>query len=262
MTIDASKCSVLITGGTQGLGFSVAENLVKNGCKKIIISGRDTDKGYKAADLISSKDVKCYFIRADVSQVDDCKNLFEQSIKHFGHINSLVNSAAITTRGTIQDTSLDLWDQHINTNLRAPFILIQSLTNHLIALGKKGSVVNILSLSGYVGQSFLTAYSTSKGGLMTLTKNAANALKNHNIRVNAVAPGWMDTPGEDEIQKKFHTDEEIIAYYSSFFGKDFDSIDSILKLCRDNTNSQKQEQPIIGQKLTGNTIDRPEIELN
>ncbi len=204
MTIDASKCSVLITGGTQGLGFSVAENLVKNGCKKIIISGRDTDKGYKAADLISSKDVKCYFIRADVSQVDDCKNLFEQSIKHFGHINSLVNSAAITTRGTIQDTSLDLWDQHINTNLRAPFILIQSLTNHLIALGKKGSVVNILSLSGYVGQSFLTAYSTSKGGLMTLTKNAANALKNHNIRVNAVAPGWMDTPGEDEIQKKFH----------------------------------------------------------
>ena len=64
-----------------------------------------------------------------------------------------------------------------------------------------------------------------------------------------------------EIQKKFHTEEEIIAYYSSFFGKDFDSIDSILRLCKDNKNTQKQEE-IIGQKLTGNTIDRPEIEIN
>lgn len=64
-----------------------------------------------------------------------------------------------------------------------------------------------------------------------------------------------------EIQKKFHTDEEIIAYYSSFFGKDFDSIESILKLCKDNKNTQKPDE-IIGQKLTGNAIDRPEIETN
>ena len=64
-----------------------------------------------------------------------------------------------------------------------------------------------------------------------------------------------------EIQKKFHTEEEIIAYYSSFFGKDFDSLDSILKLCKENKTTQKQEE-IIGQKLTGNAIDRPEIETN
>ena len=67
-----------------------------------------------------------------------------------------------------------------------------------------GSIVNIASTSSYVGQSFLTAYSTSKGGLLTLSKNTALALRKDKIRVNVVAPGWMNTPGEDEIQKKYH----------------------------------------------------------
>jgi NAD(P)-dependent dehydrogenase (short-subunit alcohol dehydrogenase family) len=75
---------------------------------------------------------------------------------------------------------------------------------HLLETGKPGSIVNILSTSAHVGQSFLTPYATSKGGLQTLTLNTANAYRANLIRCNAVAPGWMDTPGEDVVQKKFH----------------------------------------------------------
>ena len=92
----------------------------------------------------------------------------------------------------------------MNINLRAPFILMQRLIKKLKKNEEPGSIVNIASTSSYVGQSFLTAYSTSKGGLLTLSKNSALALRKYKIRVNVVAPGWMNTPGEDEIQKKFH----------------------------------------------------------
>ena len=86
-------------------------------------------------------------------------------------------------------------------NLTGPFLLMQGVAKHLEATGNPGSIVNILSTSAHVGQSFLAPYSASKGGLMTLTKNAANALLRNRIRVNGVAPGWMDTPAEDAIQK-------------------------------------------------------------
>jgi NAD(P)-dependent dehydrogenase (short-subunit alcohol dehydrogenase family) len=81
---------------------------------------------------------------------------------------------------------------------------MQGVARHLEAKGNPGSIVNILSTSAHVGQSFLAPYSASKGGLMTLTKNAANALLTKRIRVNGVAPGWMDTPAEDAIQKTYH----------------------------------------------------------
>ena len=93
---------------------------------------------------------------------------------------------------------------HMDTNLRGPFLMMQALVRHLIDTGKPGSIVNILSTSAYVGQSFLTPYATSKGGLLTLTKNTANALRKNRIRVNGVAPGWMATEGEADIQRRYH----------------------------------------------------------
>jgi len=92
----------------------------------------------------------------------------------------------------------------MDINLRGPLLLMQGVVRHLLETGKPGSIVNILSTSAHVGQSFLTAYATSKGGLQTLTLNTANAYRSNLIRCNAVAPGWMDTPGEDVVQKKFH----------------------------------------------------------
>ena len=204
MKIDNAPNSVLISGGTQGLGLAIARTLVENGCREIILAGRTAETGARAEAEITSLGATCHYIQADISDADQARNLIETSIAHFDGLNSLVNAAATTTRGSLVETDLDLWDHHMNTNLRGPFLLMQGLARHLLAKQDVGSMVNILSTSAHVGQSFLTAYSTSKGGLLTLTKNTANALRSNRIRVNAVAPGWMDTPAEAEIQKRFH----------------------------------------------------------
>ena len=204
MKIDNGSNSVLITGGTQGLGFEIAKNLIENGCNKLVIAGRNHEKGAKAEKILAESGANVKYIQTNLIDLENCKNLISESIKQFQELNSLVNSAAITTRGSLEDTSVELWNEHININLRAPFLLMQGLVRKLKSEKTPGSIVNIASTSSYVGQSFLTAYSTSKGGLLTLSKNAAHALRQDKIRVNVVAPGWMNTPGEDKIQKKFH----------------------------------------------------------
>ena len=160
MKVNNKNNNVIITGGTQGLGFSVAEALISNGCKNILLLGRNSGKGLRASEKLNINGVNCIFKKCDVSKVEDCNIAFEYGVERFGLINGLVNAAALTTRGTILDTSIDLWEEHMNTNLRGPFILIQSLAKHLINKNKPGSIVNILSTSAYVGQSILTPYST------------------------------------------------------------------------------------------------------
>ena len=204
MKITNTDQVILISGGTEGLGLAIANQLIDQGCKKIAISGRRPDVGEDAAQSLRDRGADALYVQCDVSDVTDCQNLIKAVLAHFGTIDGLVNSAATTSRGSLLDTTPDLWDFHMNTNLRGPFLLMQGVANHLVSQKKPGAIVNILSTSAHVGQSFLTPYSTSKGGLMVLTKNAANAMRSHKIRVNAIAPGWMDTPAEDQIQRQFH----------------------------------------------------------
>ena len=204
MQVKNEEQVILISGGTQGLGLAIANQLIEQGCRKIAISGRRKQVGEKAAEQLRHKGADAIYIPCDVKNVSDCQNTVAKVIAHFGTVDGLVNSAADTSRGSLLDTTPEQWDGHMNINLRGPFLLMQGVANHLVATKKKGAIVNILSTSAHVGQSFLTAYSTSKGGLLVLTKNAANAMRSHKIRVNAIAPGWMDTPAEDAIQRKFH----------------------------------------------------------
>ena len=119
-------------------------------------------------------------------------------------MNGLVNSAGLADRGTLLDSSLELWDRQFNTNARGPFLLMQGVVRHLVETGHPGSIVNILSMVAHCGQSYLTPYSASKGALATLTKNVANAFAAKRIRCNGILTGWMDTPGESATQQKFH----------------------------------------------------------
>jgi NAD(P)-dependent dehydrogenase (short-subunit alcohol dehydrogenase family) len=196
--------TALITGGTQGLGLAVAKRLGQEKARGIVISGRNVERGEDAAVQVRATGTDCLFVPADVSRADDCHRLIETSLKHFGTVNSLVNSAALTDRGTLLDTTLELWDRHFNTNARAPFLTMQGLVKHLVDTGQPGSIVNIISMASHCGQSYLTPYSASKGALATLTKNVANAYARQRIRCNGILIGWMDTPGETAIQQQFH----------------------------------------------------------
>jgi NAD(P)-dependent dehydrogenase (short-subunit alcohol dehydrogenase family) len=200
--------TAIITGGAQGLGLAIAERLAREGARGLILSGRSVDKGEKAAASIKSLGSDCIFIRADVSSAEDCSKLVAAALERFGTVNGLVNAAALPDRGTLVDTSLELWDRHFNTNVRGPFLLMQGVVRHLIDAGEPGSIVNILSMVVHCGQSYLTPYSASKGALATLTKNVANAYAANRIRCNGILTGWMDTPGESATQQKFHGVEQ------------------------------------------------------
>jgi NAD(P)-dependent dehydrogenase (short-subunit alcohol dehydrogenase family) len=194
----------MITGGTQGLGLAIAKRLAREGARGIAISGRNSEKGQDAAESVRALGTDCLFVQTDVSIADDCSRLVNATLQHFGSVNGLVNSAAATDRGTLLDTSLELWNRHFDTNVRGPFLMMQGLVKHLTETGKPGSIVNIISMAAHCGQSYLTAYSASKGALATLTKNVANAYAARRIRCNGILLGWMDSPGESVTQRKFH----------------------------------------------------------
>ncbi|BCH13543.1 MULTISPECIES: SDR family oxidoreductase [unclassified Mesorhizobium] len=199
-----SETRAIVTGGAQGIGFAVAETLADEGCRALALVGRSREKGDKAVAALAKNGVDAIFISADVSVVADCKRVVETAIAHFGTVNALVNAAATSARGSLVETSEDLFDQIFQTNVRGPFFLMQGVVAHLLDRKAPGSIVNVLSMSAHCGQSFLAPYSSSKGALATLTKNVANAYRGNRIRCNAVLPGWMDTEGEAIVQKKWH----------------------------------------------------------
>jgi NAD(P)-dependent dehydrogenase (short-subunit alcohol dehydrogenase family) len=208
MGLDASDrnaaTSAIVTGGGQGVGRAIAEQLVAEGCRKLVLVGRTAEKLDKAAACLRAPGGSVITMAADVSDPADCARVVQEAIARLGHVNALVNAAATSARGSLVETTPELFDTIFNTNVRGPFFLMQGLVRHLLDTGRPGSIVNILSMSGHGGQDFLSAYSTSKGAMNTLTRNVAMAYRKRHIRCNSILPGWMDTPGEDAVQKKWH----------------------------------------------------------
>lgn len=201
---DHSNAVALITGGAQGLGFAVADLLVAEGCRKIAIVGRSDAKGAAAVTALRAGGAEAVFIRADLGDVVQAQGMVDQAVQRFGRVNALVNAAAATDRGGILDTTPEAWENLMNINARGPFFALQRFAQAAIAGGHTASAVNILSMVVHCGQSFLAPYSASKAALANVTKNAAQALRGSKIRVNGINCGWMDTPGEDETQRKYH----------------------------------------------------------
>ncbi len=194
----------IITGGTQGLGEAAAHLFADRGAKGLVICGRNAEKGEAVKAALEKKGARTVFVKADLGKVEDSRAVVAAADKAFGRADILVNVAGITDRGTIWDTSPELFDQMFAVNVRAPFFLMQDTAKLMEREKSGGTMVNIISMSGHGGQTFITAYCASKGALITLTKNVAFSLMRHRIRVNGLCIGWMDTPGEDRIMKTYH----------------------------------------------------------
>ncbi|HVC96057.1 MAG TPA: SDR family oxidoreductase [Pirellulales bacterium] len=195
----------IITGSTQGLGETIARHLtVEKMIGGLVICGRNAENGRRLADEFTHLGCRTEYVSADLAKVEDCHKVVEQARRAFGRIDFLVNCAATTDRGTILDSSPELFDRMIAVNVRAPFFLMQGALRLMKEKRIRGSIVNIISMSSHGGQPFLTPYSMSKGALVTLTKNVAQSVLSDRIRVNGLNLGWMDTPAEHDIQKRFH----------------------------------------------------------
>jgi NAD(P)-dependent dehydrogenase (short-subunit alcohol dehydrogenase family) len=149
-----------------------------------------------------------HFVSCDVADVGQCRAAVQETVERFGRVDGLVNSAGLTTRGTLLDTTPELFDQHIAVNTRGPFFLMQAAVEDMRRRGQGGSIVNILTMSAHGGQPFLAPYVASKSAMVGLTKNAAYAHRWDRIRVNGLNIGWTETDGEDAIQRQFHDAED------------------------------------------------------
>ena len=195
---------IIITGSTQGSGAETAKLFAARGAKAITICGRQENKGLQIKKEIEELDAKCLYVKADLSKVEDCKKIVALTDKEFGTVHSLVNVAGYTERGTILSATLENYENNFNINARAPFILIQEAVKIMIRDKNNGTIANVLSMAMYSGMPFIVAYSGSKAALAIMTKNIANSLAGHQIRVNALNIGWTDTPAEHDIQKRVH----------------------------------------------------------
>ncbi len=199
---------IVVTGSTQGSGAETAKLLASRGAKGITICGRNEEKGNKVKDEIQNLGSECIYVKADLESLEDCRKIISETDKTFKTIDSFINVAAFTERGTILSTTEENYDKNFNVNVKAPLFMMQDVIKIMIRDKKKGTIAHIISMAAYSGMPFLTAYSASKGALAIMIKNVANSVSGHQIRVNGVNLGWTDTPAETVIQKQFHNADD------------------------------------------------------
>lgn len=196
--------NIIVTGSTQGVGAETAKLFAARGANSITICGRQEEKGIKVKKEIEDLGSNCIYVKADLANVEDCRNIVKRADKEFGTIHTLINAAGYTQRGTILSATLENYENNFNVNARAPFILMQETIKIMIRDKVKGTIASVLSIAMYSGMPFIVAYSGSKAALAIMTRNIANSVSGHQIRVNALNIGWTDTPAEHEIQTNVH----------------------------------------------------------
>src|ERR1700750_2901630 len=192
---------VLVSGGTSGLGAAIARAAAREGAL-VAVTGRRREPGEALAAELVAAGTKALFVQADVSEVGQARACVTAALAGFGRVDSLVNAAGLTSRGTLLDTTPELFDAHIAVNLKAPFFLMQAVVADLVARKAPGTIVNIMSTSAHAGQPYLAPYVAAKAGLAGLTRNAAHAHRWDRVRINGVNIGWTQTQGEDAVQRR------------------------------------------------------------
>jgi NAD(P)-dependent dehydrogenase (short-subunit alcohol dehydrogenase family) len=190
----------LVTGATSGIGFGIARHFLSLGAA-VVVHGREQADAARAASELTADRSACTGVSADLRDVAACRAMTQAAIGWKGGLDVLVNNAGMTDRGYLENAPVELWDDIMAVNLRAPFICLQEAVASMKTRGG-GSIVNIGSVNAHIGAPKLGLYSVSKGGLMTLTRNAAGALNQYKIRVNQLNVGWTLTEGEDAVQKR------------------------------------------------------------
>ncbi len=189
---------IIITGSTTGIGKAIALRCVAEGAK-VVIHGLEEEWGKEVVNELGEKNAVLHI--SDLSLDGSPEKLVEAAINAFGKLDAVVNNAAIVASSNIQSTDKAYLQRLLNVNTIAPFLLIKAALPSLTT--QHGCVLNIGSVNAYSGEPNLLAYSISKGGLMTMTRNLGDTLHRENgVRVNQINPGWVLTETERERKKQ------------------------------------------------------------
>lgn len=190
----------IVTGGTRGIGRAIVKMLVARGAK-VYVFARDEQAGQALERELGAP---CVFVPADVTDGAHIDELIEKIFKSEGHIDFLVNNAGMTRDNLLLRMKDDDWDAVLTTNLKGAYYCTKSVARWMLKQ-RAGAIVNITSVAGQIGNAGQANYSAAKAGLIGFTKSVARELASRGIRVNAVAPGFIETAMTEQLPKELRT---------------------------------------------------------
>lgn len=193
---DLSGKVAVVTGSGRGLGRAIAEGLAGAGAA-VVTCARSRDEAERVAEHIVSGGGTALGVRVDVTDRESCAELMDRAVRELGQVDVLVNNAAVELPAPAADYASDHWQRTLDTNLTGCFTCAQLAAARMIDRGRGGSIVNISSMASTVGVPGLAAYGASKAAMNQLTRALAREWGQHGIRVNAIAPGYMDNRMRD-----------------------------------------------------------------
>ncbi|HXX33279.1 MAG TPA: SDR family oxidoreductase [Thermodesulfobacteriota bacterium] len=191
---DLNDKVAIVTGGGRGIGLKMAEGLAEVGAN-IVLCSRKVENCQKAAQDLAKLGVKTLAMACDVKSQASIQSVVDKTSEKFGRLDILVNNSGVTWGGAVEEYSLEGWEKVMDTNMTGAFLFSQ-IAGRAMIRQKRGVIINIASVMGVIGiqeGADAIAYSASKGALITFTKDLAAKWAKHNIRVNAIAPGWFPT---------------------------------------------------------------------
>lgn len=188
----------LVTGASRGIGSAIAKSLAREGAFVIVNYNGSKEKADAVVSEIKAAGGDAVSMQCDVSDFAACGTLIENCIKEYGHIDVLVNNAGITRDNLLMKMSEEDFDAVLNTNLKGAFNTIRHMSRYFLKQ-RAGSIINISSVSGVMGNAGQANYSASKAGVIGLTKSVARELSKRGITCNAVAPGFIETEMTEQM---------------------------------------------------------------
>ncbi|MEO7155918.1 MAG: SDR family NAD(P)-dependent oxidoreductase [Vicinamibacterales bacterium] len=185
----------IITGGAQGIGEGAAFGFAREGASVVIVD-MNGEKANAVADAIRREGGKAKAIEADLYDVANTDRMVEETVRAFGAVHILLASAGIFKSATIENTTEEIWDRHLDLDLRAMFFSIKAVTP-IMKRQQYGRIITVSSIAGLVGFLNSPAYCVAKGGIVNLTRAIACELATQGITVNSIAPGPVETPIND-----------------------------------------------------------------
>lgn len=191
----------IVTGGTRGIGRAIVFELVQNGVKVLFTYLKSDEKAAENLEEIKEFGGEAEALKATTRDYSECKRIVEEAMKRFGKLDILVNCAGIVKDKALMMMEPQDWQEVIDTNLTGYFNMSKACIVTMLKQ-KSGNIVNISSVAGVIGTARQTNYASSKAGIIGLTKSLAKEVAAYNIRVNAVAPGYIETDMTKDLKQK------------------------------------------------------------